>query len=253
MNGNEVVALVTGGASGLGEASVRSIVSNGGKVLILDLNVPSGEVLAKEFPQSVKFVKTDVTDADSVQTGIDLCLTEFGLINAVVNCAGIAVVEKTIGKDGAHSLAEFEKAININVTGTFNVSRLAALAMENNKPFSGGERGIIINTASVAAYDGQKGQVAYAASKGGVAAMTLPMARDLAQVGIRVMAIAPGLFMTPMLAGLPTKTLEVLSTQPLFPNRLGTPQEYGELVIFIIKAGYLNAEVIRLDGGIRLP
>ena len=133
------------------------------------------------------------------------------------------------------------------------MSRLAALAMENNKPFSGGERGIIINTASVAAYDGQKGQVAYAASKGGVAAMTLPMARDLAQVGIRVMAIAPGLFMTPMLAGLPTKTLEVLSTQPLFPNRLGTPQEYGDLVIFIIKAGYLNAEVIRLDGGIRLP
>ena len=253
MNGNEVVALVTGGASGLGEASVRSIVSNGGKVLILDLNIPSGEALVKEFPQSVKFIKTDVTDTESVQSAIDLCLEEFGLLNTVVNCAGIAVVEKTIGKDGAHSLAEFEKAININITGSFNVSRLAALAMEKNKPSSGGERGIIINTASVAAYDGQKGQVAYAASKGGVAAMTLPMARDLAQVGIRVMAIAPGLFMTPMLAGLPPKTLEVLSTQPLFPNRLGKPQEYGDLVTFIIKAGYLNAEVIRLDGGIRLP
>ena len=253
MNSNEIVALVTGGASGLGEATVRSIISNGGKAAVLDLNVSDGEALAKEFPGSVIFSRTDVTDSSSVQAAIDFCISEFGLLNAVVNCAGIAIVEKTIGKNGVHSLAEFEKAIDINISGSFNVSRLAALAMEKNDVFFGGERGIIINTASVAAFDGQKGQVAYAASKGAVASMTLPMARDLAQVGIRVMAIAPGLFMTPMLAGLPEKTLEVLSTQPLFPNRLGTPKEYGELVIFIINAGYLNAEVIRLDGGIRLP
>ena len=250
---NNVVAIVTGGASGLGEASVRAIVENGGRAMVLDRNIEAGNLLSDELGNGVIFFEADVTNEVSTQEAIDKCVSYFGYVNVVINCAGIAVVEKTVGKDGPHSLASFEKAININILGSFNVSRLTAVAMQKNDMFDESERGIIINTASVAAFDGQKGQVAYAASKGGIASLTLPMARDLAQMGVRVMAIAPGLFMTPMLAGLPPKTLETLSTQPLFPNRLGGPEEFADLAMFIIKAGYLNAEVIRLDGGIRLP
>ncbi|MDA0361635.1 MAG: SDR family NAD(P)-dependent oxidoreductase [Proteobacteria bacterium] len=253
MKNNEIVALVTGGASGLGEASVRELISKGAKVAILDRDQERGKSLAKELGSNVMFVPTDVTSEESVVSAISQAKEKYGFINVVVNCAGIAVAEKTVGKDGAHKLASFNKTLNINLSGSFNVSRLASEAMQSNSLNDQGERGVIINTASVAAFDGQKGQVAYAASKGGVASMTLPMARDLAQVGIRVLAIAPGLFMTPMLVGLPEKALESLSSQPLFPQRLGDPKEFGELVLFMIGAAYLNAEVVRLDAGIRLP
>jgi NAD(P)-dependent dehydrogenase (short-subunit alcohol dehydrogenase family) len=249
-------ALITGGASGLGEATARLFVSQGAKVVILDLNEAAGSALESEFSGQIKFIKTDVTSESEVQNALDIAFQTFGSIQIVINCAGIAPARKIVGKAdgiyGPHSFELFEKTIRINLIGTFNVMRLAAFAMENNAPNPEGERGVIINTASVAAYDGQMGQVAYAASKGGIVSMTLPVARDLAKSGIRVMAIAPGLFETPLLMGLPEEARTSLGQQIPFPSRLGKPSEYALLAKSIVENPMLNGEVIRLDGAIRM-
>ncbi|MCF0074557.1 3-hydroxyacyl-CoA dehydrogenase [Dyadobacter sp. CY261] len=249
-------ALITGGASGLGEATARLFASQGAKVVVLDLNEAAGQALENEFSDELKFIKTDVTSESEVQNAIDIALQTFGSIQILINCAGIAPARKIIGKAdgiyGPHSFELFEKTIRINLIGTFNVMRLAAFAMEKNEPNEEGERGVIINTASVAAYDGQMGQVAYAASKGGIVSMTLPVARDLAKSGIRVMAIAPGLFETPLLMGLPEDARISLGQQIPFPSRLGKPSEYALLAKSIIENPMLNGEVIRLDGAIRM-
>jgi len=252
MNINQIVTVVTGGASGLGEATVRRIHAQGGRIAIFDLNQENGERLAKELGDGVHFFKVDVTDEESVQQALDAVLQHFTEIHAVVNCAGIAVAEKTYGKRGVHSLKHFTNVIEINLIGTFNVIRLASERMANNEPNEDGERGIIINTASVAAFEGQIGQAAYSASKGGVASMTLPIARDLSPLGIRVMAIAPGLFLTPMFEKLPEKAREELGKMTPFPQRLGKPAEYAKLVQGIMENPMLNGEVIRLDGAIRM-
>lgn len=249
-------AIVTGGASGLGEATVRLLAANGANVVIIDLNEERGHALAEELGSKVRFQKTDVTNEADVQAAINLAIETFGDLQINVNCAGIAEARKTLGKTdgiyGAHSLAVFQKVISINLIGTFNVIRLAALAMEHNKPNDEGERGVIINTASVAAYDGQMGQAAYSASKGGIVGMTLPIARDLARSGIRVMTIAPGLFETPLMMGLPEEARLSLGQQVPFPSRLGRPHEYAMLAKAILENPMLNGEVIRLDGAIRM-
>lgn len=256
MNCQNSVAIVTGGASGLGEATVRQLASQGAKVVILDLNEERGAVLEQELPGQVTFVKTNVSDEADVQKAIDTALTTYGGLHIAVNCAGIAEARKTVGKVngeyGPHSLAAFEKTIIVNLIGTFNVIRLAAFVMEKNTPNEEGERGVIINTASVAAYDGQIGQAAYSASKGGIVGMTLPIARDLSRSGIRVMTIAPGLFETPLLAALPEEARISLGQQVPFPSRLGRPAEYALLVRSILENPMLNGEVIRLDGSIRM-
>ena len=249
-------AIITGGASGLGEATARYFAANGSNVVILDLNETAGKVLESEFSSKIKFIKTDVSSEIDVQSAINFTIETFGSFQIVVNCAGIAPVGKTVGKVngiyGPHSFDLFEKTIRINLIGTFNVIRLAAFAMEKNEPNNEGERGVIINTASVAAYDGQIGQVAYAASKGGIVSMTLPIARDLAKSGIRVMTIAPGLFETPLMMGLPEEARISLGQQIPFPSRLGKPHEYALLVKSIVENPMLNGEVIRLDGAIRM-
>ncbi len=244
--------LVTGGGSGLGAATARSLAETGANVLIADLSEEAGEGMAPELDENARFVQTDVTDEASVQNAVDAALENFGALHGAVNCAGVAIAEKVLGRDGLHKLASFEKVVQVNLTGTFNVARLAVAAMSQNEPTAGGERGVIINTASVAAFDGQVGQVAYSASKGGVVAMTLPLARELAEHGIRVVTIAPGIFDTPMLAGLPEKARDSLGKQVPFPPRPGRPKEYAALVRHIIENEMLNGEVIRLDGAIRL-
>lgn len=259
---SNATAIVTGGASGLGEATTRLLAANGANVVILDLNDRQGNDLADELGTRVRFHKTNVTDEADVQAAINLAIETFGSVQIAVNCAGVAEARKTLGKVdgvyGAHSLSVFQNVISINLIGTFNVIRLAALAMEQHAPsrsdglHNDGERGVIINTASVAAYDGQIGQAAYAASKGGIVGMTLPIARDLARSGIRVMTIAPGLFETPLLASLPEEARLSLGQQVPFPSRLGRPDEYALLVKSIIENPMLNGEVIRLDGAIRM-
>jgi NAD(P)-dependent dehydrogenase (short-subunit alcohol dehydrogenase family) len=237
--------LVTGGGSGLGAATARLLERGGTNVVVADLK---GEAEG----DNARFVETDVTDEGSVKGAIDAALRDFDGVHGVINCAGIAAAEKVLGREGPHSLESFSKVVGINLVGTFNVVRLAAEAMAKNEPTEGGERGVIVNTASVAAFDGQIGQVAYSASKGGVAAMTLPIARELARHGIRVMTIAPGIFDTSMLAGLPEAARESLGRQVLFPQRLGRPEEFAALVRHIIENQMLNGEVIRLDAAIRL-
>jgi len=244
------VFLVTGGASGLGAASARMAAENGGKVVIADLQVEMGEKLAKELGGI--FVKTDVASEADGKAAVAAALKAFGGLNVLVNCAGIALAERTLGKEAPHDLARFTKVVNINVIGTFNMIRLAADAMAKASPNAAGERGVIVNTASVAAYDGQIGQAAYSASKGGIVGMTLPIARDLSRNGIRVCAIAPGIFETPMLAGLPKDAQESLGKQVPFPSRLGRPAEFAQLVKAIVEIEMLNAETIRLDGAIRM-
>lgn len=253
MNINDAVAIVTGGASGLGEATAREFIENGVKVSIWDMNSERGEAIASELGDAAIFIRTDVTSEAQVVGAVEKTVETFGKISVAVNCAGIATAEKTVGKESPHSLEAFQRTININLIGSFNVARLAAAEMQKNEANDDGERGVIINTASIAAFDGQKGQVAYAGSKGGVVGMILPMARDLANQGIRVNAIAPGLFMTPMMAGLPEAARDALAQQPLFPKRLGNPREFGKLAKFIAECPYMNGETIRLDGGIRLP
>ncbi len=244
--------LVTGGSSGLGAACVRRLAAAGANLLIADLNSEAGEALADELGINAKFVQTNVASEEDVQGAVDTAVAHFGNLHGVINCAGIAIASKVIGRDGPHSLDAFSKVIQVNLIGTFNVIRLAAAVMAAAEPNEAGERGVIINTASVAAFDGQMGQAAYAASKGGVVGMTLPIARDLARSGIRVMTIAPGIFETPMLAGLPEKARQSLGEQVPFPSRLGRPEEYAALAQHIIENEMLNGEVIRLDGAIRM-
>jgi NAD(P)-dependent dehydrogenase (short-subunit alcohol dehydrogenase family) len=244
------VFLVTGGASGLGAATARMAAENGGKVVIADMQAELGEKFAKEI--GGRFAKCDVTSEADGKAAVALALKEFGGLHVLVNCAGIAVAEKTIGKEGPHSLASFTRCITINLIGTFNMIRLASDAMAKAVPNAAGERGVIISTASVAAYDGQIGQAAYSASKGGVVGMTLPVARDLSRNGIRVCTIAPGIFETPMLLGLPKEAQDSLGKQVPFPSRLGRPIEYAQLARAIIENEMLNGEVIRLDGAIRM-
>jgi NAD(P)-dependent dehydrogenase (short-subunit alcohol dehydrogenase family) len=244
------VFLVTGGASGLGEATARMAVENGGKVVIADLQADLGEKLAKEI--GGRFAKCDVTSEADGKAAVALALKEFGGLQVLVNCAGIAIAERTLGKEAPHDLARFARVIGINLVGTFNMIRLAADAMAKAGPNAAGERGVIINTASVAAFDGQIGQAAYSASKGGVVGMTLPIARDLSRNGIRVCTIAPGLFETPMMKGLPKEAQDSLGKQVPFPSRLGRPPEYAQLARAIIENEMLNGETIRLDGAIRM-
>ena len=246
------VFIVTGGASGLGEGTARMLLAGGGKVVIADLQVDKGEAIAAEFgPDRAAFVKCDVSQEPDGQAAVDRAVA-MGKLMGLVNCAGIAPAVKTVGKDGAHPLALYSKVISVNLIGSFNMIRLAALAMSANQPESTGERGVMISTASVAAYDGQIGQAAYAASKGGVVGMTLPIARDLARNGIRNMTIAPGIFGTPMLFSMPQEVQDALAAGVPFPSRLGTPNDYAKLVQAIITNEMLNGEVIRLDGAIRL-
>jgi NAD(P)-dependent dehydrogenase (short-subunit alcohol dehydrogenase family) len=249
---NKRTFLISGGSSGLGRACVRSLAASGGNVVIADIQRQPGEELAAELGSNARFVETDVTDEANVQQAVDTAVTEFGGLHGAISCAGIGVPEKVLGKEGPHRLDTFVRVININLIGTFNVLRLAAQAMAANQPSAGGERGVIVNTASIAAYEGQVGQAAYSASKGGIAGMTLPAARDLARVGIRVMTIAPGMFDTPLVAGLPDEVRESLGQQTPFPPRLGRPEEFAQLVQQIIENEMLNGEVIRLDGAIRM-
>jgi NAD(P)-dependent dehydrogenase (short-subunit alcohol dehydrogenase family) len=246
------VFLVTGGASGLGGATARMLASGGGKVVIADLKEAEGNALAKELGASARFVRTDVTDEASAKAAVAAVVDGFGAVHGLVNCAGVVHGEKVLGKEGPHRLASFARVVNINLIGTFNMVRLVAEAMAKNAPNSEGERGVVVNTASVAAFDGQMGQAAYAASKAAVAGMTLPLARDLSRNGIRVMTIAPGIFETPMAEQIPPDIAEALAKSVPFPPRLGRPVEFAALVRAIIENVMLNGEVIRLDGAIRM-
>jgi NAD(P)-dependent dehydrogenase (short-subunit alcohol dehydrogenase family) len=243
--------LVTGGGSGLGAATARMVVDHGGSVVVADLDRERGAKVAAELGERARFVATDVTDEASVRAAV-AAAADAGGLHAVVSCAGVAVAERVLGRDGPHSLARFANVVQVNLVGTFNVTRLAAEAMAGNEPLADGERGVVVNTASVAAFDGQIGQAAYAASKAGVAGMTLPVARDLARHGIRVVAVAPGIFDTPMMAGLSDQARASLGAQMPFPSRLGRPDEYAALVRHIIENPMLNGEVIRLDGALRM-
>jgi len=244
--------IVTGGASGLGEGTVRMLLQSGANVVIADLQADKGESLAKQLGQKTRFVKCDVTSDADGQAAVDAALQSFGSVRGLVNCAGIAIAERTVKKDGPHALASFTRVITINLIGTFNMIRLAAVAMAKGQPNAAGERGVIVSTASVAAFDGQIGQAAYSASKGGVVGMTLAIARDLSRDGIRVCTIAPGIFETPMLLGMPKEVQEALGKQVPFPPRLGKPAEYAALVKHIVENEMLNGETIRLDGAIRM-
>ncbi len=245
--------LISGGASGLGAATARLLIQRDGRVLLIDVNSAAGEDLVAELGEHARFAQTDVTSEAAVDNAINMALDQFGTIRGVVNCAGVGAVERVLGKRGVHRLDSFQRTIEVNLIGTFNVTRLAVQAIADNSPTNTGERGVVVNTASVAAFDGQMGQVAYAASKGGIVGMTLPLARDLSSLGIRVMTIAPGLFDTPLLAALPEQARLSLEQQVPFPPRLGRPDEYAALVAHIIENPMLNGEVIRLDGAIRMP
>ncbi len=249
---SDVVALVTGGASGLGEAVVRGLAAQGGKSVIMDLADDKGKKLEAELAGAAVYCKCDVSSEADVKAAVDLATDKFGKVTAAVNAAGITTAVKTIGKKGPMELKQFELIVKVNLIGTFNVIRLAAMKMSENTPNGEGERGVIINTASVAAFDGQIGQAAYAASKSGVVGMTLPIARDLASYGIRNVTIAPGLFDTPMMASLPEEVRKSLGDSVPFPSRLGRPEEFAAMVLHIINNTMVNGETIRLDGAIRM-
>lgn len=250
---NGKVAIVTGGASGLGRATTEAFLAKGARVVIFDLNEDAGNAAVAELGSNCKFAKVNVADEASVQAGIAFTVESFGAVHVAVNCAGIGSAMKTYGGKGPHSLDIFQKVISVNLIGTFNVTRLAAEAMAKNEPVTeDGERGVIINTASVAAFDGQVGQVAYSASKGGVVGMTLPIARDLAPYGIRINTIAPGIFNTPLMNAAPDAVKLPLIEATQFPKRLGNPAEYGKMACAMVENGFLNGEVIRLDGSIRM-
>lgn len=250
MDTRGISAIVTGGASGLGAATSRKLAIEGARVVIADLQAAAGQEVADEI--GGKYLQTDVTVTEQVQAAVVLA-GELGDLRVLVNCAGIGLPSRTLNREGEPmDLAFFSKILEINLIGTFNAIRLAAAAMARTEPLGSGQRGVIVNTASVAAFDGQIGQAAYAASKGGIVGMTLPVARDLAVLGIRVNTIAPGIIDTPLLAGLPEPARESLATQVLFPHRLGRPDEYAELAYHLIRNDYINAETIRMDGGIRM-
>jgi NAD(P)-dependent dehydrogenase (short-subunit alcohol dehydrogenase family) len=244
--------LVTGGGSGLGAACVRRFVAGGGRAVIADVQKAAGEALAAELGPRVRFVETDVTNRASAERAVETALKELGGLHGLVNCAGIALAERTVGKEGPHRLESFSRVINVNLIGTFNMIAVAATAMSKSEPNASGERGVIVNTASVAAFDGQIGQAAYSASKGGVVGMTLPIARDLSRSGIRVMTIAPGIFETPMLGQLSEEVRKSLGQQIPFPSRLGRADEFAALAAHIVENEMLNGETIRLDGAIRM-
>ncbi len=253
MNTNDVVAVVTGGASGLGEASITELVKKGARVVIVDIDSDKGEKLAANIGAGAIFVKTDVTSEADVRQAIQKAVDTFGKINVVINCAGIVNPGKLIGRKGPLPLESFNKVMQLNLVGTLNVIRLAVEQMMNNTPDEEGERGVIINCASIAAFEGQIGQAAYSASKAGIVGMTLPIAREVADYGIRVIAIAPGIFETPMMAGLPPAVKEDLAKTVPFPKRLGKPGEFAKLAIHIIENTMLNGCCIRLDGALRMP
>ena len=246
------VALITGGASGLGLATAELFIESGAKVMLLDLNEDSAKAAAEKLGSNSSYVIANVTDETSVQEAVDKTIEDLGSLDIAVNCAGIGSASKTVGRDGAHPLDYFKLVVDINLIGTFNVLRLAAVAMGNNEPNADGECGVIINTASVAAFDGQMGQAAYSASKGGVVGMTLPIARDLARMGIRINTIAPGIFNTPLMNGAPDTVKNPLIEMVQFPKRLGHPEDFASLTKHIVENSYLNGETIRLDGGIRM-
>ncbi|AOE85716.1 3-hydroxyacyl-CoA dehydrogenase [Pseudomonas sp. TCU-HL1] len=246
------IFLVTGGSSGLGLATARELVGQGGKVVLVDINAEAGAARVEELGANARFVKADITREEDARAAVSAAVEAFGALHGLVNCAGVAPAEKVIGRNGAHGLDSFARTISINLVGSFNMLRLAAEAMAQGEPNAEGERGVIINTASVAAFDGQIGQAAYSASKSGVVGMTLPIARELARHGIRVMCIAPGIFETPMMAGMPQEVRDSLGAAVPFPPRLGRPAEYAALVCHIVENTMLNGEVIRLDGAIRM-
>ena len=246
------VFLVTGAGSGLGAATARALAVAGARVVLADVNREAGDSLAAELSTNACFVVTDVADEASAVNAVNMANSVFGGLHGLVNCAGVAPAEKVVGRDGPHRLESFARTININLVGTFNMIRLAAEAMQKGDPDAGGERGVIVNTASVAAFEGQLGQVAYAASKGGIVALTLPVARELARSGIRCVTIAPGIMETPMLMGMPQEVQDSLGKMVPFPSRMGRPAEFAALVRHIVENSYLNGEVIRLDGAIRM-
>jgi len=246
------VALITGGASGLGLSTAKTLVESGANVMLLDLNEDNAKKAVESLGDNSSYVIANVTEEDSVQNAIDETLKKYGSLDIVINCAGIGSASKTVGRDGAHPLDYFKTVVDINLNGTFNVLRLAAVEMGKNEPNADGECGVIINTASVAAYDGQIGQAAYSASKGGVVGMTLPIARDLARMGIRINTIAPGIFDTPLMGMAPDTVRNPLIEMTQFPKRLGVPSEYAALSKHIIENAFLNGETIRIDGAIRM-
>ena len=246
------VALITGGASGLGLATAETLLDAGAKIMLLDLNEDNAKSAVEKLGSNASYVIANVTDESSVQSAVDKTVEVFGGLHVVVNCAGIGSASKTVGKNGAHPLDCFKTVVDINLNGTFNVLRLAAVAMADNEPNEDGECGVIINTASVAAFDGQIGQAAYSASKGGVVGMTLPIARDLARMGIRINTIAPGIFDTPLMGMAPDAVRNPLIEMTQFPKRLGIPSEYAALAKHMVENPFLNGETIRLDGAIRM-
>ncbi|MGH8183381.1 MAG: SDR family NAD(P)-dependent oxidoreductase [Rhodanobacteraceae bacterium] len=248
----KVKAIVTGGASGLGHAVAQHLVAHGGKVALFDVNDEKGQAAAKELGDAARFFKTDVTSEEGVAGNAAAACEAMGGLNFVMNCAGILGAGRVLGKEGPMKLATFQSTVMVNLVGSFNVAKAGAALMQANEPGEDGERGVIINTASVAAYEGQIGQAAYSASKGGVVGMTLPMTRELSRFGIRVMTIAPGIFWTPMVDGMPPQVQESLSASIPFPSRLGKTEEFAETVAFILGNRYLNGSVIRLDGAVRL-
>ncbi len=252
MNLKNAIAIVTGGGSGLGEATVREFASAGAKIVILDLPASPGAKVAESLGANAIFVEADVASGDQVTDAVAKAVAKFGTVNVLINCAGIGRAMRTVTKDGPHALDMFSKVIAVNLIGTFNAIRVAAAQMAKNQPGPDGGRGVIVNTASVAAFDGQIGQAAYSASKGGGVSMTLPIARDLSSLGIRVCTIAPGTFETPMLAGLPEPARKALAAQIPFPQRLGRPDEYAALARHIVENEMLNGETIRLDGALRM-
>jgi len=249
---NEVKALITGGVSGLGLAVARKVVAVGGQAVLLDINDDAGAAVEAELGGAVSYVRTDVTDEQAVLDAVNMAVDHMGLINVAVNCAGIIGAGRVLGREAPMALDFFAKTIQINLIGSFNVIKAAGAAMESNLPGPDGERGVIVSTASVAAYEGQIGQAAYSASKGGIVGMTLPIAREFARLGVRVNAVAPGIFWTPMVDGMPDHVQESLSASIPFPSRLGKSEEFAELVAHIMENGYLNGETIRLDGAVRL-
>ena len=246
------VFLISGGASGLGAATARRFVNGGARVVLMDLNDDKGREIVSAIGKNARFVKANVIEEGDVQAAIDQAKADFGILTGAISCAGIGIAERTVGKDKPHSLDVFKRVIGVNLIGTFNVIRLAAFAMSKNAPNEEGERGVIINTASIAAYDGQIGQAAYSASKGGIVGMTLPVARDLSRLGIRVCTIAPGIFETPLLGALSEEVLKSLASNIPFPSRMGRPDEYAQLAQQIVENSMLNGETIRLDACLRM-
>ncbi len=252
MDISKAIAVVTGGASGLGYATAQRIVAEGGKAALLDVNEEMGQAAAKTLGENAIFIRTDVSDEAQVNSAVEKAHAHFGGLNLAVNCAGIIGAGRVLGREAPMDGSFFARTIQVNLIGSFFVAKAAANLMQHNEPNEEGERGVIISTASIAAFEGQIGQAAYSASKGGVAAMALPMAREFARIGVRVMTIAPGIFMTPMMSGMPEEVQKSLGAQVPFPSRLGRPEEYADTVVFIFGTPMLNAEVIRLDGAIRM-